>query len=109
MKKKIELAQPLILTELNNSGKKIFTKTELLGLLRKEREKWGLAKYTTGKEFLDYLLDNADMEKIVLEFPSRRETRFLRGRVSDFEVALSLKKSSYLSHYSAVYYHNLTE
>jgi predicted transcriptional regulator of viral defense system len=60
--------------------------------------------------FLKYLLDEGILQQVDLEstrYPSFR--RYLLQGVTAFEVALSLRGGSYLSHASAVFLHGLTE
>jgi predicted transcriptional regulator of viral defense system len=60
--------------------------------------------------FLEYLLEEGVLQRVDLEsklYPSFR--RYLLKGATPFEVALSLRDSSYLSHASAVFLHGLTE
>lgn len=60
--------------------------------------------------FLKYLLEDGILQQVDLEsarYPSFR--RYLLQGATAFEVALSLRSGSYLSHASAVFLHGLTE
>lgn len=62
------------------------------------------------EDFLKYLLDGRILQQVDLEstrYPSFR--RYLVDGTTAFEVALSLRGGSYLSHASAVFLHGLTE
>jgi hypothetical protein len=61
-------------------------------------------------EVLQYMIEEEILTEVNLrseEYPSYR--RFLFRGASPFEVALSLRRDSYLSHGSAVFVHNLTD
>jgi len=59
--------------------------------------------------FIDFLITQKQLEKVVLNFPSRKETRYIYGEVSPFELAKDIRKPSYFSHYTALFLHDLTE
>ncbi len=62
------------------------------------------------REFLDYLLREAILRKVELRSPRYPGfTRYVLEGCSGFELALSLRRSPYLSHASAVYLHALTD
>src|SRR5690606_18658625 len=63
-------------------------------------------------QFLEYLLQKRKLLKEIEFGPnSRREKRFLynKNKVSPQNLALLLYPNSYLSHFSAVMYHDLTD
>lgn len=47
-------------------------------------------------------------EKFILPFPIKTYTRYFTYSPSIYELTLSINKNAYLSHYSAVFLHNLT-
>jgi hypothetical protein len=94
---------------LEDSGAKIFRRSELQDLLSKHREGWGLPKNVTLNVFVTMLLEKTATRRVVFDLPYRRETRFLWGNPSPYEVILSLKPAGYFSHYTAMFLHQLTE
>lgn len=61
----------------------------------------------TINKLIDFLVDNKLIKKVELKFPHKRFTRYLFRDASELEIASSLFKDAYLSHYSAAYYHGL--
>lgn len=106
---RIEIAEPDIIEVFENFNKRVFTRTDIDEILAEHRADWRLAKSMTNKEFISYLLDKTELQEVVLEFPNRKETRYLWGATSVYELALSLKPDGYLTHYSAMYINDLTE
>lgn len=90
-------------------GQRIFALKDLAKVLRQNRDAWTLPNKTTPTEFGQFLVEKKVLREVVVVLPTKKLTKYLFGEVSDFEIALSLKKDSYLSHYSAVYLHQLTE
>lgn len=58
--------------------------------------------------FIDFLIEKAKLQKKIFEFPSRKITRYTWGDIPQYELILSLKPKSFFSHYSAMYFHELT-
>lgn len=106
---RIKIAEPDIVRVFESFDKRVFTRTDIDEILAEHRENWRLAKSMTNKEFINYLLSETELQEVVLEFPSRKEARYLWGATSIYELTLSLKPDGYLSHYSAMYVHELTE
>ncbi len=64
----------------------------------------------TANQFLTFLQEKTKLKAVKISFPSRPETRYLWGDdVSIYQLALSLKPESYLTHYTAIFLHGLTE
>lgn len=77
-------------------------------LFTSHREEWGVPKNVGFQYFLDYLLRNTQLKRVELSFPHRPEVRYAWAQVSMFEMPLTLHPESYLSHYTAMYLHDLT-
>ena len=93
----------------NLSEKKIYRQNELSLLFTNKREEWSLPPSISLAKFVENLVAETGLQKIIFEFPHRRETRYVWGDVSEFDIILSLKKGSYLSHQTATYLHGLIE
>jgi hypothetical protein len=106
---RIKIAEPDIIKVFESFDKRVFTRTDIDINLAEHRENWRLAKSMTNKEFISYLLNETELQEVVLEFPKRKEIRYVWGAASVYEIALSLKPDGYLTHYSAIYIHELTE
>ncbi len=64
---------------------------------------------TTVQNFIDFLLENTRMQMVRIDFPHRPMIRYTWGEISTYAIVLSWHPASYLSHYTAVYLHDLTE
>lgn len=64
---------------------------------------------TTFAAFLKFLIENNVYEKkVILDFPSKKYTRYFVKTPSLYKSIQSISTKAYFSHYSAVEYHNLT-
>jgi predicted transcriptional regulator of viral defense system len=106
---RIKIAEPDIVKLFDELGRRVFTRTDLDKILAEHRANWRLAQSMTNRAFIDYLLQQTELQEVILEFPNRKETRYLWGATSAYELALSLRPGSYLTHYSAMFIHELTE
>ena len=106
---RISIAKPDIVRLLEASSQKVFKQKELATILRTNREDWRIPGSTSFAEFLKYLIANTKLRRVQFKLPHRAETRYIWGNVSQFKLAVSMKPTGYLSHYSAVYLHELTE
>ena len=92
-------------------NKRVFSKTEISVLLNMYKADQVLCATTTLKKYIDYLIEQKILFEIHIDTPfgSGKIKKYAKVNVSEFEVALSLQSGSYLSHYSAMYLHGLTE
>ena len=94
---------------------KIFTEAELFGILEENRAKWDLAVSMFSSKFITELLLHTSLKEVVIHsegqqsYTSEKITRYTYGEVSVFEIALSIKKHTHLSHYSSVFLHGLSQ
>jgi len=106
------IAKPKIEAFFENSGQRVFTPNYLETIVANMGAEWRLALSTSVKSFTEFLIEKSKLKKIDLKFPTQTSTRYLWGEETQdivFELALSLKPRSYLSHYTALFFHNLTE
>lgn len=98
----------ILTKEFKAYGKRILSIVDLGLLLKKLSEEYLMHKLTR-KEFADILvsINFLEIEKITL--PNRKMTKYIFGKVSKYELALSINKDSYLSHYTAVYLYGLID
>lgn len=108
----MDLYKNEIISELNGQNNSILTLTQIEHVLSKNRVEWRLPNSTTLQQFLEYLMAKRKILKVIEFGPeSRREKRYLyaNNELNPLTLASSLYKNSYLSHYSAVTYHDLTD
>lgn len=110
MKKgQLQKAKPDIISFFNASDTHVFSYSLLNRVLNINRYHWKLSASIYLKKFVEFLLNEIKFEEIILEFPHVKIKRYLWNKPSIFEITLSLYPKAYLSHYSAVFLHNLSE
>jgi len=105
----LQHVKPLIIKFLKNESKNIFSFSDLTDILQKNREAWTLPKKTSSKEFIDFLVARKILNEVKIELPNSTLIKYCYGEPSIYDIALSINKNSYLSHYTAVFLHGLTE
>ena len=106
---RISIAKPDIVRFFENSTEKIFDLQALRKIFYDNHTFWRLAMSMSCNSFIDYLIKNAKLKKEIFTFSYRPIIRYAWGEVSFYELILSLKLKSYFSHYTAMYFHGLTE
>ncbi|MDY0279025.1 MAG: hypothetical protein RBR35_00520 [Salinivirgaceae bacterium] len=107
---RIEIAKPDIVKLFEGHPARVFKRSQIEEILHQNRDFWRLTYSMTVNQFLDFLRDKTKLKAIKLSFPSRAETRYVWGEdVSIYQLALSLKPDAYLTHYTAMFLHGLTE
>src|SRR6516225_6224715 len=107
---RIQIAKPDIVGFFNSAERHVYRPSDLKKIVRQHRHDWRLAQSFTAAQFIEFLLAKTDLRKVVLtsdEYPS--EIRFVWRAASEYELALSLKSNSYLSHGTAVFLHALND
>ncbi len=103
-----EMAIGAIKTSLDKRRRAIFTKNDLQEIVIENLPDVGANQRTLIKgQLLNYLWEKNKLKEVVFNFPSRKETRYLFGNITNFELAQSLKPNAYLAHRAAMYLHNL--
>ncbi len=89
---------------------RVFTEKSLATILRTDRARLGVRSDLTFGRFVESLLKEAPMRRLVLQSASYGSvSRYAWRQASPYAVALSLRPSSYLSHGTALSLHGLTE
>lgn len=97
-----------IINSFASMEKRVYSLSEINKILDTNREEWSLPKKTTVFEFLDFLLERNVLKEVKINLPLGKTSRYIFQNPSAYEIALSIKKGSYLSHYSALFIHGLT-
>lgn len=105
---RIKIAKPDIVKSFENLSTKIFRRNDLNKILEENRDFWRLSLSMTLEEFIKFLTEETSLQKVEINFP-RKMIRYTWGQQSLYSVLLTLNPGCYFSHYSAVYFHNLTE
>jgi predicted transcriptional regulator of viral defense system len=110
MPTRLQLSKKDIVSILDASGHNVFSHNDLGALLKEYRQRWRLAQTTTVNEFIQYLSKNSHLRQVTFTSKDYGSiVRYVWKSASPFELAVSLKKSSYLSHGTAVFLHGLTD
>jgi predicted transcriptional regulator of viral defense system len=101
---RLDLLKPSILAALLAKPHRVVTLKDLREL------RWGVAPLVSEPDFITFLLEEGILQQTVLESPKYPGfIRYTLPKASRFEVALSLRRGSYLSHGSAMFLHGLTD
>lgn len=103
------IAKADIVRLFDSSGKTVYTVTDLATVLAQNREFWRLTTRTSVEQFVRFLVERTKLREIHLKSGYRDATLFAWGEPSRFELGMSLRKSPYLSHGTAVFLHGLNE
>lgn len=108
-KSRIQIAKPDIVRHFDNLPSHVLKLKELQTILASQRAFWRLAQNTTAQDFIRFLQSYAKLHEIEFAFPQRTERCYVWGDVPLLSILLSLRKDMYLSHYTAMRVHGLTE
>ena len=104
---RLVVVKPEIVQFFEQYEQKVFTLVQLDNVLTEQRDVWQLPKSTTVSKFINFLLEEVDFKKQEFKFSSRTIVRYSWGEPKLYEIAMSLIRTAYLSHYSATYFHQL--
>src|SRR5580700_7284460 len=107
---RIEIAKNDVIRLFDEGSKRVYTKTDLASILQQNRGFWRLTQSTRVDHFIDFLLEKSRLRQVSLTsdgYPGF--IRYAWGEVSAYQVALSVKPRSYLSHGTAISLHGLTD
>ena len=105
----ILIAKKQIESFLDNTQRHIFTSNQLKYIFGRKRDLWKLGYSYSFNNFLTFLLEKSFLKPLNIYSHNLYSWRVDNLDDIIYEVALSLKPRSYISHYSAMFLHNLTE
>ena len=106
---KIIISKKQIENFLDSLPKHVFTSNQLVQIFEKKRVYWNLGYSYSFSKFMEFLLDKSFLKPINLSCCTLYSWRMHNLDDIIYEIALSLKPRSYISHYSAMFLQNLTE
>lgn len=106
---RFQIAKKDIITTFEEYNKNIFCYKDISEILDENRKFWRLPVNLTINDFIALLIHGTKLKRYALNFPRETILRFVWGQISPFSLALSLKKDSYFTHYTACFWHNLTD
>lgn len=105
----LSIAKPKIVEFFRNTENGAFRPVDIKQILAANRSSWEVAPSTSVKRFAEYLIKERVLELAKLSFPHRHFLRYIKPECSNFDLGASLLSGAYLSHFSAVYIHDLSE
>lgn len=109
MPTRLTLAKSDIVALFDGHTNPVFKHAQIGRILEENRGGWRLPQSLGLTGFIKYLIENSKLRKVQVRLPHRPETLYVWGRVSAFCMASSLKTNGYLSHYTAMQVHELTD
>lgn len=108
---RLSIAKDDIFAHFDAAQKSVYTQAEMAGVLNEQRSFWRLALRTSTLEFITFLVEQRRLTKVEFRADEYNQivTRYAWGSLSPYSLAISLRKSSYLSHGTAVSLHGLTD
>jgi len=106
---RVQIAKPDIVRHFDNLPKKLLDLADIRHIFYEQHSFWRLASSMSLRKFIDFLLKNTKLRVYKFNFIYRPITKYTWGDVPFYELILSLKPNAYFTHYTAVYFHNLTD
>jgi hypothetical protein len=100
----------ILTKKLASSSKRLFSPADLAELFTEIRTEWGLPRSLTLNEFRDWALETETLKeaRLTSTYPLRTR-RFHAAQITLYELAISLRPDSYLSHGTAAFLHGLRD
>ena len=108
-KTRLQIAKKDIIVFFSQREQRVYRERELEQLLAQQRDGWRLAAGTRVRGFLDLMLGATPLRPVVVQAGGQPKTYYTWGEVTAFELGSHLVPRAFLSHYSALYLHGLTE
>ena len=108
-KLKLQSPEKDIINYFEGLQRKVFARSDIDEILSENREQWRISKSTTVLRFIAFLLEKTDLKSHKFEFPGRDILRYAWGKASTYELVAFIKPESYFTHFTAMYFHELTD
>lgn len=106
----MQVSKPLISKYFGQLKEKIYTPEDIHNIFYDNREEWRFLKVTKIGDFIKFIIENKLVKEIKIKMPNNTvKRRYVKGKVSVYKIALSIDSDTFLSHYTALYLHNLTD
>jgi predicted transcriptional regulator of viral defense system len=100
----------ILTKKLTSIPKRLFSPADLAEIFTQIRTEWGLPRSLTQNKFRNLALETKTLQEVHLTSTYPLHTiRFHSGQFTPYELALSLRPYSYLSHGTAAFLHGLTD
>lgn len=108
-KSRFQIAKSDIIEYFESQGNKVYNINDIARILDDHKKFWRLPVSLTAEDFAESLITHTQLKLHDFKFMSKSIRRFTWGDISAFRIASSLEKNAYLSHYSALFLHGLTD
>lgn len=108
-KTRLQIARKDIISLFEKREQNVYKRPEIEKILSENRDFWRLANSTSVKKFIEYLKEMENFQEFKMDFPHRTETRYVWGKSSNYDLIQSIRPSSYFSHFTAIFIHELTD
>lgn len=108
-KTRFSIAKKDIVALFEASPQRVYRERELAQVVASHRGAWRLALSTGLEEFVELMTGATPLQTIAVELEGQDKRLFTWGAATAFEVAAQVLPRAYLSHYTALYLHDLTE
>ena len=105
---RLQISQEDILSLFEARNQNVYKRSEIEKILAENRTFWRLAQSTSVTGFMHFLRKVGVFEEYKIAFPHRKETRYVWKDTSDYELIQSLRPNSYFTHFTALFFHDLT-
>jgi predicted transcriptional regulator of viral defense system len=105
--KSIKTSLAIITKLLEEKGPGVWSQGALQETLLSEEE-WTTGNRATDQNIFSYLIQEGVLHIVNISSPKMNTTRYALASAIPEEIVLSLRPNSYLSHYTAMYYHGIT-
>lgn len=106
---RFQIAKRDIISLLDREAKGVLDIYSISRILDRNKRFWRLPEGLTTSRFIKLLTENTKLKRHELNFPRKKYIRFTWGEESVYQLALSLERDPYFTHYTAMYWHNLTD
>jgi len=106
---KVERARKSVEKYFSEIKKTVFSKTELLNILASKPPAWGISALSSLRGFIEFLIKERLLKERKVNAKYMEYPRYVKPQYSPYELALSLRPRSYLTHYTAVFINGLTD
>lgn len=106
---RFQIAKRDIVSVFERYDKDVLYTDDISRILEENRDFWRLPQGLTRSGFVKLLVEGTSLRRHEFGFPQKNYIRFTWGEPSVYRLALSLERDSYLTHYTALYWHNLTD
>ncbi len=103
---KLQLAKSKIEKYFDAQRKHVFSYADIEAILKQKSDEWDLGSNMTPKRFVAFFVERSHLSYKEVERYIWREEKYPH---LIYEIAVSLRPRSYISHYTAMFLHGLTE